>query len=444
MTLESNKITDIEPLRNLRLLQYLFLNNNRLDNDDLPDLYNLVCLSLAGNPGITSGKALQKLGDNLGKLSCEDLGWDGTCEIDPNSAPSTSIISLNPDTAMIGEEITLKVKVTDNDSNQVQVKVDWGEGIIYSYSPLQRSDSLFTSTHVYLTANVYNLKAKAKDEHGIESDWTKSYSVVAYEDSLFTYSAEASDPENKSVQITFRNYPSWLKPDKHQISGTPRENTADTTFMVLASDGMASDSQIVIVKFISVNDPPQIVDLADITIGQSELYIIPLNQHVTDEDHVPSVMTWQVNSLNPKLTIEQNQHLVSIQGTSELDTTTVQFKVTDPGGLWDERNIKVTILHRSGIASNDNGIPGTFTLEQNYPNPFNPETSIRIGLPEAAFITVKVFDVQGRLIADRWSGKKSAGYHQIAWQTQDVPTGLYLIKLEGDGVLLTRKCLLVK
>ncbi|MBN2090549.1 T9SS type A sorting domain-containing protein, partial [candidate division KSB1 bacterium] len=269
-------------------------------------------------------------------------------------------------------------------------------------------------------------------------------SVVAYEDSLFTYSAEASDPEKKSVQITFENYPSWLKPDKHQISGTPRENTADTTFMVLASDGIASDSQTVFIKFISVNDPPRIVDLADITIGQSEIYIISLNQHVTDEDHSPSMMTWQVNSLNLKLPIEQNQNLVSIQGTSDVDTTTVQFKVIDPGGLSDVKNIKVTILHTSGIQQSESGVPAVFTLEQNYPNPFNPETSVRIGLPKEVFISVRVYDVQGRVIADLWAGKKSAGYHQMTWQAQDVPTGLYLIKLEGDGVQLTRKCMLVK
>jgi hypothetical protein len=214
--------------------------------------------------------------------------------------------------------------------------------------------------------------------------------------------------------------------------------------MLLASDGIASDSQTVFIKFISVNDPPRIVDLADITMVKNEIYIIQLNQHVTDEDHLPSVMTWQITSRNPKLQIEQQESLVSLQGTSEVDTTTVTFKVSDPAGAFDIKNVKVTILNTSGIKQNENGMPKTFTLEQNYPNPFNPETSIRIGLPESAFISVKVYDVQGRIIADLWAGKKAAGYHQLTWQAQDVPTGLYLIKLEGDGVLLTRKCLLVK
>jgi|GEM_PF-5411171 len=83
--LSNNAIADINGISGLINLEQLKLDGNQLDNDDLPSMYdldNLGALDLRNNPGITSGTAMQALGDNLDNMTCEEIVWDGICGVD--------------------------------------------------------------------------------------------------------------------------------------------------------------------------------------------------------------------------------------------------------------------------------------------------------------------------------------------------------------------------
>ncbi|MCU0413640.1 MAG: T9SS type A sorting domain-containing protein [Ignavibacteriaceae bacterium] len=86
----------------------------------------------------------------------------------------------------------------------------------------------------------------------------------------------------------------------------------------------------------------------------------------------------------------------------------------------------------------------TFELSQNYPNPFNPTTTISFQLPEASFITLKVFDALGTEIETIAEGKYPAGVHEVNFDAKKLSSGLYMYRIISGSTELTRKMMVVK
>ena len=83
-------------------------------------------------------------------------------------------------------------------------------------------------------------------------------------------------------------------------------------------------------------------------------------------------------------------------------------------------------------------------LGDSYPNPFNPITTIQYGIPENDFISLLVYDINGKLIATLDEGNKAAGYYTITWNAQNLSSGTYFIRFSSSTYNATRKVTLVK
>ncbi len=83
-------------------------------------------------------------------------------------------------------------------------------------------------------------------------------------------------------------------------------------------------------------------------------------------------------------------------------------------------------------------------IMNNYPNPFNPTTTISLSLKQSGLIKVSVYDMQGRRVADLFEGTKAAGEHVVSWDAQGVGSGIYLVRMIGDGFSDSRKVVLAK
>ncbi len=82
----------------------------------------------------------------------------------------------------------------------------------------------------------------------------------------------------------------------------------------------------------------------------------------------------------------------------------------------------------------ENLLPTTFAMHPNYPNPFNPSTQIKYDLPEPAKVSLVVYDVVGRKVAELVNSTREAGYHSATWNASDMASGVYYARLVAkDG-----------
>jgi len=129
--------------------------------------------------------------------------------------------------------------------------------------------------------------------------------------------------------------------------------------------------------------------------GQYRLSALLENAAITQEDFIPSLVTW-----------------------AEED---------DPGAL----------------------LPSQFALHQNYPNPFNPTTTIGFDLPAPERVRLAVCNILGQTVTVLADTYLPAGSHLMTWDGsgpsgRKVASGIYFYRLETASETLVRKMILMK
>jgi predicted outer membrane repeat protein len=84
-----------------------------------------------------------------------------------------------------------------------------------------------------------------------------------------------------------------------------------------------------------------------------------------------------------------------------------------------------------------------------YPNPFNPEVTLAFELDRARRVSVKVYDVAGRLVRTLVDGRRAAGPHRVVWDGLDSSgrmgaSGVYFVRVSSEGWSDSRKIVLLK
>ncbi|OPX33630.1 hypothetical protein B1H10_05410 [candidate division KSB1 bacterium 4484_188] len=90
-----------------------------------------------------------------------------------------------------------------------------------------------------------------------------------------------------------------------------------------------------------------------------------------------------------------------------------------------------------------------FQLQQNYPNPFNPSTIIKYAIAKEGFYELTVYNLLGEKIRTLVSEYHLSGSYGIQWNGRNdrgnsIPSGIYFYRLNGNGLNLTQKMILMR
>ena len=104
----------------------------------------------------------------------------------------------------------------------------------------------------------------------------------------------------------------------------------------------------------------------------------------------------------------------------------------------------ITLLVGSGNMGQSIDLPEEFSLSSAYPNPFNPVTNMDLALDANGQVSMIVYNLVGQAVEVLVNGYMDAGYHTITWDAANVPSGVYIVKVNTGTNVTTQKVMLMK
>ncbi len=89
-------------------------------------------------------------------------------------------------------------------------------------------------------------------------------------------------------------------------------------------------------------------------------------------------------------------------------------------------------------------IAESYKLNQNYPNPFNPATTISYSIPKESNVSLIVYDIMGKQVAELVNGKQAVGSYTVQFDAAKFASGTYFYKLTAGEFISVKKMVLLK
>ncbi|MFA5011992.1 MAG: T9SS type A sorting domain-containing protein [Ignavibacteria bacterium] len=89
-------------------------------------------------------------------------------------------------------------------------------------------------------------------------------------------------------------------------------------------------------------------------------------------------------------------------------------------------------------------VPSKYSLSQNYPNPFNPTSVIRFQLPFVSFISLKVYDIQGKEVQTLVNESLKPGTYEVTFDGSHLTSSVYFCKLQTGSFISVKRMVLLK
>jgi D-alanyl-D-alanine carboxypeptidase len=102
------------------------------------------------------------------------------------------------------------------------------------------------------------------------------------------------------------------------------------------------------------------------------------------------------------------------------------------------------IVSVTGLAEKETNIPLEYALKQNYPNPFNPTTTIEFSIPKAEFVTLKIYNILGEVVATLAFEKLTVGSYKYDWDASGLASGVYLYRIQAGDYIGVKKMVILR
>jgi len=136
-----------------------------------------------------------------------------------------------------------------------------------------------------------------------------------------------------------------------------------------------------------------------------------------------------------------NVYLFGGFGTTITFSSTMLSNVNTSGGTWDTFIAK---LDAETIITGENDVAASLSKASIFPNPFSNSTTISFTLEQTENVSLKIFDVNGRLVKTIADGKFAQGNHKVEWNAANVEAGIYLLRFETASYSENRKLIVTK
>jgi hypothetical protein len=128
------------------------------------------------------------------------------------------------------------------------------------------------------------------------------------------------------------------------------------------------------------------------------------------------------------------------KSSSNNTVTLVEFNCSDSLEKWCQQKYCSDIA----VAAPSQEALTFHSILKNYPNPFYENTTIEYTIPEACFVSLKLFDASGREQSSLIHKNQQKGEYSVAFNGGDLSAGTYFYRIIAGGLVETKHIILVK
>ncbi len=373
--------------------------------------------------------------------------FDAIASLPENQPPDVPSSPSGPSSGDPGVSYSFSSTTADPNDNQIAFQFDWGDGIQSNWSSFVQSGGSVTMSHSWSGQNTFRVKARAKNSHDEQSDWSAAHEITIGQppgtpaaptgpdsgspDTSYSFSATATDPNEDQIAFQFdwgdgiqSNWSSFVQSGgsvtmSHSWSG---KGSYQVRVRVKDSHGDISGwsiGHLVVISTVVLGVDPLSLSFGNMGTGSSKTMTFRI--YNSGDGTLSGTISTDSNwiSVDPT-SFEGNEHNISATVNTEglAESTTLYsgiVTVTSSNGGTKTINISVAV------------IPGGAVI---YPNPFSlsSHASLTFWGISVAHAKIQIFTLAGKLVKTL---EEIYGANKVSWDGRNekgvkVATGVYV------------------